>query len=285
MEIKTLQALYGLKWNPFATDKPLEGLQVLPKLERFCYRVEDLVLEGGYAAVMGEPGLGKSTLLRLLQERIAKVPNVVVGELSRSQCSVNDFYRELADLFGVFIQVSNRYCGHKTLRKKWQGHIDTTLLRPVLLIDEAQRINDAVFEEIKSLASDRLDTKMLITVIFAGDMRLAERLNSQTLKPIDSRLRYKLVLTAMENGELTAFLQNCLRLAGAPSLMTPELVGTLVDRSLGNFRTLMTLCNDCLVEAVRMEAQTIDEKLFFDLTGDQFIGSRRPSAKLKRAAP
>jgi type II secretory pathway predicted ATPase ExeA len=285
MEIKTLQALYGLKWNPFGTDKPLEGLQVLPKFERFCYRIEDLVLDGGYAACMGEPGLGKSTLLRLLQDRINKVPNVIVGELSRSQCSVGDFYRELADIFGVFIQVSNRYGGHKTLRQKWQGHIETTMLRPVLLIDEAQRMNDAVFEEIKSLASDRLDTKMLITIILAGDMRLAERLKSQTLKPIDSRLRYKLVLTPIENGELTAFLQNCLRLAGAPSLMTPELMNTLVDRSLGNFRTLMTLCNDCLVEAVRTEAQKIDEKLFFDLTGDQFFGSRRPGAKLKRATP
>jgi general secretion pathway protein A len=285
MEIKTLQALYGLKWNPFANDKPVEGLQVFPKLERFFYRVEDLVLDGGYAAIMGEPGLGKSTCLRLLQERIAKLPNVVVGELSRSQCSVNDFYRELADLFSVFIQVSNRYGGHKALRKKWQGHIETTLLRPVLLVDEAQRMNDAVFEEIKSLASDQFDTKMLITVIFSGDQRLAERLNSQTLKPIDSRLRYKLMLTPIERGELTAFLQNGLRLAGAPSLMTPELVDTLVDRSLGNFRTLMTLCNDCLVEAVRTEARTVDDKLFFDLTGDQYFGSRKANSKLKRAAP
>ncbi len=285
MEIKTLQALYGLKWNPFATDKPLEGLQVLPKCERFCYCIEDLVLDGGYAAIMGDPGLGKSTVLRLLQDRIAKVPNVTVGELSRSQCSVSDFYRELADVFGVFMQVSNRYGGHKALRQKWQGHIETTLLRPVLLIDEAQRVSDSVFEEIKSLASDRLDTKMLITIILSGDMRLAERLKGQTLRPIDSRLRHKLVLTPIETGELTALLQSCLRQAGAPSLMTPELINTLVDRSLGNFRTLMTLCNDCLIEAVRTEAHTLDEKLFFDLTGDQFFGSRKSSAKLKRATP
>lgn len=283
MELKKLQALYGLKWDPFATDIPLEGLQVLPKIERFCYRIEDLVLDGGYAACMGEHGLGKSTLLRLLQNRIAKVPNVIVSELVRSQCSVNDFYREIADLFGVSIQVSNRYIGHKSLRKRWQAHIETTMFRPVLLIDEAQRLNDAVFEELKSLASENFDTKMLITIIFAGDMRLAERLNSPSLKSIDSRLRYKLVLTPIDSGELTAFLQNTLRLAGAPSLMTPELINTLADRSLGNFRTLMTLCNECLVEAVRIEAPIIDEKLFFDLTSDQNVNSRRLGSKTKRA--
>lgn len=279
MEIKKLQALYGLKWNPFGTDKPLEGLHVSPSIERFCYRIEDLALDGGYAAVMGEPGLGKSTVMRLLQERLLKIPNVVVGELGRSQCSVNDFYRELADLFGVFIQVSNRYGGHKALRKKWQNHIETTLLRPVLLIDEAQRLSDAVFEELKSLGSDRLDTKMLITVIFAGDMRLAERLSEQNLKPIDSRLRHKLVLTPLDNAELTAGLESCLRLAGAPQLMTPSLVNTLADRALGNFRSLMTLGYDCLVEAVRTEARVIDEKLYFSLNGENHGGVRRSSRR------
>ncbi len=204
MELKKLQALYGLKWNPFTPDLPLEGLQVLPKLERFCYRVEDLALDGGYAAIMGEPGLGKSACLRLLQDRITKIPHVVVGEFSRSQCSVNDFYREIADLFGVYIQVSNRYGGHKALRNKWQAHIESTLVRPVLLIDEAQRLNDSVFEELKSLGSERFDTKMLITIILAGDLRLAERLGTQSLKPIDSRLRYKLVLTPAESGERRA---------------------------------------------------------------------------------
>jgi type II secretory pathway predicted ATPase ExeA len=282
MELKKLQALYGLKWNPFATDKPLEGLHILPKIERFHYQIEDLVLDGGYAACMGDPGLGKSTLLRILQDRIIKVPNVIVRELGRSQCSVNDFYREISDLFGVCIQVSNRYGGHKSLRKKWQAHIETTLLRPVLLIDEAQRLNDAVFEELKSLASDNFDTKMLITIIFAGDMRLAERLQSPLLKSIDSRLRYRLILKPIESNELAVFLQNTLKLAGAPSLMTKELMNTLADRSLGNFRTLMTLCNECLVEAVRVETPVIDEKLFFDLTGDTFLNSRRFGSKTKK---
>jgi type II secretory pathway predicted ATPase ExeA len=281
MELKKLQALYGLKWNPFATDTPLEGLQVLSKMERFLYHIEDLVLDGGYAACMGDPGLGKSTLLRILQNRIEKVPNVIVSELSRSQCSVNDFYREIGDLFGVCLKVSNRYGGHKTLRHKWQTHIESTLIRPVLLIDEAQRLNEAVFEELKSLASDNFDTKMLITIIFAGDMRLAERLQNPSLKSIDSRLRYRLILNPIDSNELTIFLQTTLRLAGGPGLMTKELISTLADRSLGNFRTLMTLCNECLVEAVRTEAPVIDEKIFFDLNGDTFIHPRRLGIKKK----
>lgn len=284
MELKKLQALYGLKWNPFIPDVPLEALQVFPKLERFCYRIEDLVLDGGFAACMGEPGLGKSALLRLIQERISQIPQVVVGELSRPQCSVNDFYREVGNLFGVHLQVSNRYGGHQALRQKWRNHIEATLVRPVLLIDEAQRLNDAVFDELKSLSSDRLDTQMLITIILAGDLRLSDRLASPQLKPIESRLRYRLLLAPHESGELSAFLENALRLAGAPGLMTPELIDTLAEKSLGNLRSLMNLCNDCLTEAVRTEAPRLDEKLFFEMIGEQLPGSRKAITKTPRKA-
>ncbi|HMG98545.1 MAG TPA: hypothetical protein VK546_06465 [Gaiellales bacterium] len=39
---KKLLALYGLKWNPFAPDVPVEALRVTPQIESFCWRVEQL---------------------------------------------------------------------------------------------------------------------------------------------------------------------------------------------------------------------------------------------------
>ena len=46
---KKLLALYGLKWNPFAPDVPVEALQMTPQIESFCWRVEQLAGEGGFA--------------------------------------------------------------------------------------------------------------------------------------------------------------------------------------------------------------------------------------------
>ncbi len=37
---KKLLALYGLKWNPFAAEVPLEALIVTPKVDAFCWRIE-----------------------------------------------------------------------------------------------------------------------------------------------------------------------------------------------------------------------------------------------------
>ena len=55
-----LLALHGLKWNPFAPDVPVEALYVTPRLSSFCWRVEQLVGEGGFALRAGAPGTGKS---------------------------------------------------------------------------------------------------------------------------------------------------------------------------------------------------------------------------------
>ena len=54
---KTLLALYGLKWNPFSPELPIEALFVPPRLEDFFWRIEQAhVREGGFALIYGDPG-------------------------------------------------------------------------------------------------------------------------------------------------------------------------------------------------------------------------------------
>jgi type II secretory pathway predicted ATPase ExeA len=72
-----LLALYGLKWNPFTPDVPIEALNVPPPVENFCWRIEQAHLrEGGFALVHGDPGSGKSVVMRLLAERLARLTDL-----------------------------------------------------------------------------------------------------------------------------------------------------------------------------------------------------------------
>ena len=98
---KKLLALYGLKWNPFAPDVPVEALHVTQRIESFCWRVEQLIGEGGFALVTGTPGAGKSVTLRLLAEQLSGQRDIKVGVCSRPQANLADFYREMGDLFGI----------------------------------------------------------------------------------------------------------------------------------------------------------------------------------------
>ena len=97
-----LLALYGLKWNPFSPELPIEAVYVPPKLENFCWRIEHAqIREGGFATIHGDPGTGKSVALRLLADRLGRLADVTVGAINHPQSNLADLYRELGDIFGV----------------------------------------------------------------------------------------------------------------------------------------------------------------------------------------
>jgi general secretion pathway protein A len=262
---KRLLNLYSLKFNPFSSQLPATALWNPPHIQSFCWRIEQQIGEGGFALAVGDPGVGKSAALRILCEHLNGLPDLSVGTLTRPQAKMADFYRELGHLFGVALSPNNRWHSSKALREKWLAHIEAAAHRPVLLIDEAQEMNALVLSELRLLASADLDSRSILTLILAGDQRLANRLEEPDLLPIASRIRSRLRLEALPPKTLQDCLNHLLRAAGNPKLLSPALVQTLCEHAAGNLRLLLNLANDLLAAACQQERDTLDEKLYFEV--------------------
>jgi general secretion pathway protein A len=262
---RKLQALCGVKYPPFSPEVPVSALLVTPKVEHFCYRVKSLAIEGGFASVTGEPGSGKSGSLRILLDQLERLRDVKVGILSRPQCNLADFYRELGDIYGVQFVPHNRWAGSKSLRERWQAHIEAALYRPVLIVDEAQEMAASVLNELRLLGSTQLDSHLLLTVVLAGDHRLLEVLQLPQLLPLASRLRVRLVHEPLTPQELREHLLHRLTAAGNANMMTDPLVQTLCEHAAGNLRILMTMAAELLDAGVQRELAQLDEKLYFEV--------------------
>jgi general secretion pathway protein A len=135
-----------------------------------------------------------------------------------------------------------------------------------------------MFTELRTLASKDLDSKQLLCVIFAGDLRLPERLRTPDLLPLGSRVRRRLNLEYAARDELAACLEHLLAAAGNPTLMTAELRGTLVDHAAGNYRVLMNLCDELLAVAADRDLPRLDEKLYLDV----FAQTPKPKPQSKK---
>ena len=230
MNDKKLLALYGIKWNPFLPNIPVEALWPPSGMgiDTFLFRVENLIMEGGFALICGEPGLGKSKTLQVLANRFGRLGDVVVGVMERPQSNLSDFYRELGVLFGVNLSPANRYGGFKALRERWRDHIKNSLFRPALLIDEAQEMFTACLNELRLLGSTHFDSQCLLTTILCGDMRLPERFRSTALLSLGSRIQVRLVLEPLGRDDLLNYLEHTLDREHSPKV--------------GHYRPMIAVC-------------------------------------------
>ena len=262
-----LRARYGLKYDPFSPDIPAEDIWTSPEFDVFARRVEHLTRDGGFASLSGEVGLGKSKSLQLLATRLSRTPDLVVGVMQRPQSATGDFYRELGELFSVDLSPANRYGGFRALRARWESHLQSNLLRPVLLIDEAQEMPAACLNELRLLGSTHFDSRCLLTTVLCGDERLGERFRTRELLPLGSRIRVRLHLKALDKASLREMLEHLLDRAGNPGLITDGLKAVLVDHAAGNPRILCRMAADMLVAGVEKDVPHLDEQLFLDAYG------------------
>jgi type II secretory pathway predicted ATPase ExeA len=260
-----IRSLYGLKYNPFLPDVPTDALFALPGTQRFIMRIQSTAAQGGFALITGDPGLGKSKTLQQVAHELEQIPDLTVAVMQRPQSKLGDFYRELGELYDVGLSPANRYGGFKALRHRWQTHCQSTLLRPVLLIDEAQQASAECLTELRLLQSHHFDSQSLLFTILCGDNRLPDKFRTTELLPLGSRIGPRLVLLPLSPEQLQQYLHFALDQAGNSQLMTDELIRTLASHAANNLRVLNQMAAELLTAAAERNLPRMDESLFFEL--------------------
>ena len=126
-------------------------------------------------------------------------------------------------------------------------------------------MSPTVLNELRLMSSVELDSKLLLTVVLAGDGRLTSKLRTEELVSLGSRIRVRLNLEPLSSQALAQVLRQGLENAGNPRLMTDELITTIADHAAGNHRVLMNLAADLLAAAAERDLSLLDEKLYFEL--------------------
>jgi type II secretory pathway predicted ATPase ExeA len=156
--------------------------------------------------------------------------------------------------------------------------VASSRIRPVLLVDEAQEMSPDVLSELRILCSADFDATSLLTVVLSGDGRFPELLRHEDLVPLGTRIRARLVTETATREDLLELLHHALAKAGNATLMTAELMDTLVDHSAGNYRVLMTIGADLLAYGAANDLAQLDEKCYLEVYQPR---NARPALKKK----
>jgi type II secretory pathway predicted ATPase ExeA len=248
----------------------------------------------GFLALIAAPGLGKTTLLfhvlNLLRERARTV------FLFQTVCTPLDLLRAL--LTGLGIQDTQGSLIQMQLRLK-EVLVEQARLgkRVVLIIDEAQNLDDSVLELVRMLSNFETAREKLIQIILSGQSQLADKMASPDLEQLRQRVSIFSYLKPFSREDTEIYIAHRLRVAGytlpAP-FFTRDALALIADSSGGVPRNVNNLCFNCLALGCALQRKPIDKYVVRDVIDDLDLGrvqnrptpaGRLPLERRSREAP
>ena len=233
----------------------------------------------GFATVIGEVGCGKTTLCRAFLQQLdpgvnsAYIFNPPVDPLDLMRSVNRDFGLEKGgDRLQDLVEELNRFL----IREKAAGRT------ALLMIDEAQRLDRTVLEQIRLLSNLETTRSKLLLIILAGQPELEATLAAWELRQLRQRITVSCRLNSLTAVETGAYIRHRLALAaaGAPVAFTAAAVRVIFAFSKGIPRLINLGCDRALICAYASGAGRVDRgtarRAVRELQTDAPVRSSRP---------
>lgn len=195
----------------------------------------------GLTTLIGDVGLGKTSLLRLLYNEYADDPNFSVAFMvNPKQTSETAFLKAVCTEFGVTTKRSQRETEYELRAFLVEQFREGKSV--VLFIDEAQQLRGPMFEQIRQILNFETDDTKLISIVLAGQVELRYKLADRSKRALVSRIAVSSTLDALTLEETAAMIEFRCHVAGVKNPFEPDAVAAIYQWSKGVPREVVKLC-------------------------------------------
>ena len=243
-----IRSHFSLHAMPFTREFPISKHFGHPGFDEAINELHRVINDGMSAALIGPAGTGKSVVLRNL---IKMLPDIRyrVTYIHVASLSMRDFCRHLATAIGA------KPAGHTgalvdRIQERTAALIESDALRLVIIVDEAHAMRPEVLGLLRLLTNFDVDSKLVLSIILAGQPPLRALLRRDDMSAIRGRLAHVSTLQPLSMEQSKAYLRHRLALAGAiTDLFDPHAFDALHEIARGNIRALNLLGLKTLQEA------------------------------------
>ncbi len=263
------QRFYGLSQKPFHTTPDPDFLYLSPSHKQALGTILcGIEQRNGFIAVLGEVGLGKTTILRAVLAQVDESHNRIVYLLNPNL----SFTSFLQTLLRELDQPQESQDEAELI-----AHIHHVLIDEyekgktvVLFIDEAQQMPVPTLEGLRLLSNLETEKDKLIQIVLVGQPELRHILEQHELRQLEQRIAIRATILPLTARESQHYIWHRLERAGGKGsrIFSKGALGMIIRHAKGNPRQINRLCDNALVTGLGYHTSPVTAKIVKEVIAD-----------------
>ncbi len=221
----------------------------------------------GFITLIAEAGTGKTTMLKRVVDEIEGETKIVF--VFNPGVSFDELLEFICMELGIRTESPKRL----HLLDRLNGFLLEQLtagVNVVVMIDEAQTLEESVLEELRLLSNLETAKEKILQIVLSGQPELEDKLRLPQLRQLRQRIGVRCTLRPMQAGEIGAYVETRLRSAGADraDFFTPVGLRKVWQASKGIPRVINAICDNAMMIAFAEGKQRIDSSVVNEAVRD-----------------
>ena len=254
------RAQYQLTSSVNRKDIAVDELFQSDNFKEAISRLEFIKDKGGFAIVIGKPGVGKTTLVRYFVEKLnSRFYKVAYAPLST--VSVIDFYRQISILLSGEAP-SQKSQLFRNIQETIIEYAINKKIIPIIIFDEAHLLRTQNFHELQILSNFNLDSLSPALFILIAQPHLIPLLQKTAMEAFYQRIKIKIPVLPLSKSETISFIAHTMEKASASvDLFNPQALELIYDISKGTKRIVTRILEQALIYGASNNFKSIDEQV------------------------
>ena len=249
-------AHFGLREPPFSKEISDAELWLPPSKEGLCDELTDAVAHHESVVLVGDPGVGKTCVLRGLRHRIPQA-GFRLTYCHNATLGRRDFYRQICLALGLTPSATAAAVFYAVTTHVQELGRDR--IHPAFLLDEAHLLHQDTLDHLHILLNYEWDSRALLSLILVGLPELKDRLELRRNRSLYSRLHRRLHVDPLTPDDTGAYIRLRLRRAGCDrEIFATDAIALLHEATTGAMRDIDRLATAALRDATRKKRKLVE---------------------------